>query len=244
MSEELVSYYYSKDKDIRLGRKLIDTVVSNGVQLDNKDMNNIIQAARDIYSTAEYNGMVKVANTLRKIAEANDETLPPATLEYIEAFEQGEFENEEAFNRSKERISKDMYYLNIADAVLQRSTCLRRRYGAVIVKNDEIVSTGYNGSPRGQMNCIDRGYCDRENLNIPKGERYEVCVAVHAEQNALLSAARCDTIGATLYIVGREVKTWEYADPRPCAICARMVKNAGISRIVGMYKGEVIEVKV
>lgn len=133
-----------------------------------------------------------------------------------------------------ERESKDNYYLSIAESVSKRSTCLRRAYGAVIVKNDEIVATGYNGAPRGMDNCIDTGVCDRERLQIAKGERYELCVSVHAEQNAIISAARKDMIGSTMYIVGKEVKTGEYADSTPCLICARMIKNAGIERVVGI----------
>ena len=102
-----------------------------------------------------------------------------------------------------QRMSKDKYYLNIADAVLDRSTCLRRKYGAIIVKNDEILSTGYNGAPRGRVNCSQLGYCNREQLNIPSGQRYELCRSVHAEANAIISAARRDMIGGTLYLVGR-----------------------------------------
>lgn len=142
------------------------------------------------------------------------------------------------------RISKDEYYLGIAEAVLARSTCLRRQYGAVIVNNDEIVSTGYNGAPRGEMNCIDCGYCERERLNIPKGERYELCVAVHAEQNAVISAARKDTQGATIYIVGREVATGNHANPAPCMICRRLIKNAGITRCVGLVDGKPVDIEI
>lgn len=132
------------------------------------------------------------------------------------------------------RVSKDKYYLDIAETVLERSTCLRRKYGAVIVKNDEIISTGYNGACRGESNCNDTGKCRRIELNIPKGERYEECVAVHAEQNAIISASRRDMIGATLYILGKEVSDNSYANPAPCKICARMIKNAGIERVVGL----------
>lgn len=143
------------------------------------------------------------------------------------------------------RISKDEYYLRIAEAVLARSTCLRRRYGAVIVKNDEIIATGYNGSPRGEINCIDSGYCKRESMNIPKGERYELCVAVHAEQNAIISAGREKAMGSTLYIVGKDIKTGKYADPKPCLICQRFINNAGIKRVVGLVDEHIItEIKV
>ena len=99
------------------------------------------------------------------------------------------------------RIDKENYYLDIAETVLERSTCLRRCYGAIIVKNDEIVSTGYNGAPRGRKNCMDLGYCTREAMNVPSGERYELCRSVHAEMNAIISAARRDTLGATLYLL-------------------------------------------
>ena len=119
------------------------------------------------------------------------------------------------------RIDKENYYLDIAETVLERSTCLRRCYGAIIVKNDEIVSTGYNGAPRGRKNCLDLGYCTREAMNIPSGERYELCRSVHAEMNAIISAARRDTLGATLYLAGREAQKTERCfttpPPVPCA---------------------------
>ena len=137
-----------------------------------------------------------------------------------------------------DRISKDMYYLMIAEQVAQRSTCLRRLYGAVIVNNDEIVSTGYNGAPRGEMNCIDCGFCEREASGVPKGERYELCVAVHAEQNAIISASRKEMVGGTIYIVGIEANDHAYADPSPCLICRRLIVNAGITRCVGLVNGE------
>lgn len=140
-----------------------------------------------------------------------------------------------------ERISKGLYYLGIAEAVCQRSTCLRRKYGAIIVKNDQIIATGYNGAPRGETNCIDCGHCQREELNIPKGERYELCRAVHAEQNAIISAARSDMIGATIYIVGKEADG-RYANPAPCLICRRMIVNAGIKKCIGMVDGKAVEI--
>ena len=102
------------------------------------------------------------------------------------------------------RPSKDEYYLSIAEAVLARSTCLRRKYGAVIVKEDEIISTGYNGSPRGAKNCCDVGYCERDTKGIPHGERCEMCSSVHAEANAIISASRRDMLGSTLYLAGQE----------------------------------------
>lgn len=131
-----------------------------------------------------------------------------------------------------ERKSKDAYYLNIALAVAERSTCLRRQYGAVIVKDDEIISTGYNGSARGEANCSDVGVCWREENSIPHGEQYEKCLAVHAEQNAIISAERKDMIGATLYLVGIEDGVRMSPDKvEPCLICRRMIQNAGIKRV-------------
>ena len=108
-----------------------------------------------------------------------------------------------------ERISKENYYLDIAETVLERATCLRRIYGAIIVKNDEIISTGYNGAPRGRANCVDMGYCSREAMNVPRGERYELCRSVHAEANAIISASRRDMVGGTIYLVGRNAATGE-----------------------------------
>lgn len=142
------------------------------------------------------------------------------------------------------RISKDEYYLDMAKAVLKRSTCLRRNYGAVIVNNDEVISTGYNGAPRGEINCIDSGVCEREMLNIPKGERYELCVAVHAEQNAIISAPRDKMLGGTIYIAGMEVATGKDANPAPCLICRRMLKNAGITKCIGLVDGKPQEISL
>lgn len=130
-----------------------------------------------------------------------------------------------------ERIDKRAYYLAIAKAVALRSTCLRRQYGAVIVKNDEILSTGYNGAPRGESNCCDTGECWRASNNIPHGQQYEACVSVHAEMNAIISAARKDMIGATLYLWGIEDGKI-ISSPKPCTICRRLIKNAGITKVV------------
>ena len=131
------------------------------------------------------------------------------------------------------RIDKNNYYLDIAESALERSTCLRRKWGAVIVKDDEIISTGYNGAPRGRKNCTDIGKCIREELNIPRGERYELCRSVHAEQNAIISAARKDMIGATLYEVGVDAKTGEYVqNSMPCAMCKRFIINSGITKMI------------
>ena len=132
-----------------------------------------------------------------------------------------------------ERIDKRNYYLDIAESVLERGTCLRRNYGAIIVKNDEIVATGYTGAPRGRKNCADMNFCMREHLNIPSGQRYELCRSVHAEANAIISAQRSDMIGATLYLAGRDMKTGEMIDyPESCAMCRRLIINAGIEMVV------------
>ena len=132
-----------------------------------------------------------------------------------------------------ERIEKINYYLDIAEAVLERSTCIRRNFGAVIVKNDEIISTGYNGAPRGRKNCSDLKYCMREKLNVPRGERYELCRSVHAEQNAIISASRRDMIDSTLYLVGINYKDKTYVEnANPCALCKRMIINSGIKEII------------
>ena len=138
-----------------------------------------------------------------------------------------------------ERIDKINYYLEIADTVTKRGTCLRRNYGAIIVKNDEIISTGYTGAPRGRKNCIDLGYCARQKLNIPSGQRYELCRSVHAEQNAVISAARKDTLGATMYMVGRDAQTGELVDYiDSCSMCKRVVINAGIEQVIVKDKNE------
>ena len=131
------------------------------------------------------------------------------------------------------RTSKQNYYLDIADSVLERSTCLRRKYGAIIVRNDEIISTGYNGAPRGRRNCSDLGRCTRETLRIPSGERYELCRSVHAEANAIISASRRDMIGASIYLVGRDARTDELLhDAMSCSMCKRQIINAGIDRVI------------
>ena len=131
------------------------------------------------------------------------------------------------------RISKENYYLDIAETVLERATCLRRVYGAIIVKHDEIISTGYNGAPRGRANCSDLGYCSREAMKVPRGERYELCRSVHAEANAIISAARRDTVGGTLYLVGRDARTGELlSDATSCSMCRRLVINSGLEKVV------------
>ncbi len=132
-----------------------------------------------------------------------------------------------------ERRDKINYYLDLAEIVSQRTTCLRRRYGAVIVKNDEVISTGYVGAPRGRKNCTDLGYCIRQEMGIPRGERYELCRSVHAEANAIISASRDKMIDATLYLTGVEVADGSYvSNSCCCSMCKRMVINAGIKEVV------------
>ncbi|MCF8041408.1 MAG: dCMP deaminase family protein [Desulfarculaceae bacterium] len=133
----------------------------------------------------------------------------------------------------KARPSKDAYYLEIAREVSRRGTCLRRQYGAVIVKDDQIVSTGYAGAPRGVANCVDLGRCLRQEMNIPSGQRYELCRSVHAEMNAVIHASRSQTLGATLYLAGVEVADGLPTEhPEPCLLCRRVIINAGIEKVV------------
>lgn len=137
------------------------------------------------------------------------------------------------------RVSKHQYYLDIAKAVSRRSTCLRRQYGAVLVKDDRIIATGYNGSARGEVNCCDVGECWREAHGIPHGQQYEKCVAVHAEDNAISQAGR-ESIGSVMYLAGFE--NGKVIDAKPCLMCERKIKNAGISRLfTSVEEGERIE---
>lgn len=132
-----------------------------------------------------------------------------------------------------ERRDKNNYYLDIAETVLERGTCLRRNYGAIIVNNDEIISTGYSGAPRGRKNCSDLGYCMRQKLNIPRGQNYEKCRSVHAEANCIISASRRDMLGSTLYLVGKEMETGTLIfNANSCTMCKRLILNAGIERII------------
>lgn len=130
------------------------------------------------------------------------------------------------------RKDKTNYYLDIAQSISERSTCMRRHFGCVVVKNDEIISTGYNGAPRGRKNCDELGYCYRNKLNIPRGERYELCRSVHAEQNAIISAARRDLLDATIYMVGINAETNEIEpNSTSCMMCKRVIINAGIKDV-------------
>jgi len=131
------------------------------------------------------------------------------------------------------RVSKENYYLDIAQTVAERSTCLRKQYGAIIVKNDVIVSTGYNGAPRGRINCTDLGVCMRDKLNIPRGERYELCRSIHSEQNAIIAAAREQMIGSTLYMVCVDPADGSLVPgTTSCMMCKRVIINAGIEKVV------------
>ena len=131
-----------------------------------------------------------------------------------------------------ERRDKVNYYLDLAEVVSKRSTCLRRRYGAVIVNNDEVISTGYVGAPRARKNCSDIGECVRIKMNIPRGQRYELCRSVHAEMNAIISASRNQMLGASLYLTGVEVDSGEYvANSNSCSMCKRVIINAGIETV-------------
>lgn len=132
-----------------------------------------------------------------------------------------------------QRPSKDEYYLDIALTISKRSTCLRRRFGAVIVNNDEIISTGYVGAPRKTANCIDIGECPRQKAKIPPGERYELCRSVHAEANAIISASRGRMIGGKLYLAGEDLENNEkLVEAHPCKMCKRMIINAGLIEVI------------
>jgi len=131
------------------------------------------------------------------------------------------------------RRDKINYYLDIAEAVSRRSTCLNRLSGAIIVKNDEIVSTGYSGAPRGRKNCTDLGFCRREKYLSAGEERFELCRSVHAEANAIISASRRECLGATLYLVFVNPATGEYIpDSVPCTVCRRLIINAGLTTVI------------
>lgn len=131
------------------------------------------------------------------------------------------------------RIDKTNYYLDIAETVLKRGSCIRRNFGAIIVNNDQIISSGYTGAPRGRKNCIDLNFCTREKLNIPRGQRYELCRSVHAEANAIINASRDLMINGVLYLVGREYRTGEYVkNASPCAMCKRLIINSGVKEVI------------
>ncbi len=140
------------------------------------------------------------------------------------------------------RPNKDEYYLDIARQVSRRGTCLRRQYGAVVVKDDQIVSTGYAGAPRGVVNCVDLGRCLRDDLGVPPGQRYELCRSVHAEMNAVIHASRAQTLDAVLYLSGVEVASGLPTErPEPCLLCRRVIINAGIKEVVVRPRGQGIK---
>lgn len=132
-----------------------------------------------------------------------------------------------------DRVDKINYYLDIAERIAERGTCLRNNYGSVIVKNDEIISTGYTGAPRGRKNCLDLGYCTRKQKTDLSGAGFEHCRSVHSEQNAIISATRRDMIASCLYLVGINKRNGEYVkDNYPCTLCKRMIINSGIEKVV------------
>lgn len=133
--------------------------------------------------------------------------------------------------QTQERVSKIDTYLNCAEVFAYRSTCLKRKYGAVIVKDDIVISTGYNGSPRGFDNCCDLGTCPRIDRNMHQGEGYGICRAIHAEANALLNCSRQQTVGADLYLVGINPNDNSIYEAKPCPLCARTIIQAGINNV-------------
>ena len=130
------------------------------------------------------------------------------------------------------RRDKSNYYLDIAQSVALRVTCIRHNFGCIIVKNDEIISTGYSGAPRGRQNCSDLGECMRKKLNIPKGERYELCRSVHSEANAIISAARRDMIGGSLYLACVNSDGGLIPETNSCAMCKKLIINSGIKEVI------------
>lgn len=130
------------------------------------------------------------------------------------------------------RISKTDTYLNCAENFAYRSTCLKRKYGAVLVKNDTVISTGYNGSPREFENCCDIGECPRIKRNMHQGEGYAMCRAIHAEANALLNCSREQTLGADLYLTSVNPQDCSIHEAKPCPLCARLIIQAGINNVI------------
>jgi dCMP deaminase len=149
-------------------------------------------------------------------------------------------------NITLERRDKINYYLDIAETVLKRGSCLRRNFGAVIVNNDQIISSGYTGAPRGRKNCLDLKECRRQKFNIPRGERYEFCRSVHAEANAIIHASREKMIGSVLFLVGIETSGGDYVkNTLPCAMCKRLIINSGIIKLfsrINLYEFDSVDV--
>jgi dCMP deaminase len=142
------------------------------------------------------------------------------------------------------RPSKDQYYLSIAKEVAKRSTCFRARNGSIIVRDDQIIATGYVGAPRKTKDCLERGYCLRDELKIPHGQQYEICRSVHSEQNAIVNAARAGVslFGGTMYIYGENAKTGKKIDSFPCYICKKMIINAGLEKVVCSVREEEMKI--
>lgn len=145
---------------------------------------------------------------------------------------------------AEKRPSKTEYYIDIAKSVSKRATCLRRRYGAVIVNKDAIAGTGYCGAPRGKSNCIDLKECEREKQNVKSGERYELCKSVHAEMNAIMNAGRERCIGGTMYIYGEDAKTKEKCNAEPCMLCKRVIINSGLEKVIMQNEKGIEEINV
>lgn len=171
-----------------------------------------------------------LCDNVTKILDDNNFVINNNKLYCKDCYEQ--YKNLNTISKNILRPSKIEYYLNIAREVSTRSTCLRRRYGAIIVKNDSIISTGYNGSPRCTKNCIDLGECRREKLNIPRGQNYEMCRAIHAEQNCIINASRDQMIDADLYLYGSEINGEMIGSMEPCQICKKLIINSGIKKVI------------
>ena len=193
------------------------------------DLNNVAFKAANI-SVTDDKSIDKLCNNITDILEDNNFVINNNKLYCKECYEQ--FKNLNSISKNVLRPSKVEYYLNIAREVSTRSTCLRRRYGAIIVKNDSIISTGYNGSPRCTKNCIDLGECRREKLNIPRGQNYEMCRAIHAEQNCIINASREQMIDSDLYLYGSEINGNMINNMEPCQICKKLIINSGIKNVI------------
>lgn len=175
--------------------------------------------------TVYYRIVLRVANNFRKILDFSSNIVYNIKWHIIQALK--------GCTYMGNRVSKENYYLDIAETVAERATCMRRHFGAIIVKDDEIVSTGYNGAPRGRQNCTDINFCIRDELKIPRGERYEMCRSVHAEANAIIAAPRDRMLGATLYMTCVNPKDGSiYAGTCSCMMCKRQIINAGIDTVV------------
>jgi dCMP deaminase len=205
--KEFMRGLYENIKEFVEGNNIKEENNKMGVQIENNNEGSKFESAMKVSKNA---------------------TLDPSSTEWdkMSAMTRGE-----EYKPTNMRESKDNYYLDIAKAVAMRGTCIRRKFGAVIVNNDEIVSTGYVGAPRGRCNCIDRGVCFREEKNIKPGTRYELCRSVHAEMNAVISAGRNKCIGGTMYLVGIE-NDGSFTDADCCSMCKRVIINSGIEKVV------------